>query len=440
MKGWVYVISNNAMHGLVKVGFSMNDPEKRAEELNHTGTPHPYVVEYEVLIEEPYKIEQAAHKLLSSKHEGKEWFRCSSEEAVAAIKQVSGPRIITETYKRGEKAKPEARWQTQALPHPVTQNNEHSAAKSQLLVSVERSIERKAPTTEPTGKVNPISIPNKESIEQAHEHLAAMGGDTTAQVFLGMRYLDGRCSSPQDDAQAVAWFHKAATQGNAEGQFRLGWMYKLGRGVPQDPVNAYIWGSLAMSHGESRAGAMCDELAKQLNPSQLAQAKAMAHLLEAKLLTGGIRVNGPPRTERALRTTTGRVGRISAEDFVSLNIYFPEITKMLANDLNQILLRQGFEGNPSLSEGHEFIAIKNEYPDLAAMLSNDLSKLIENYISGEEGCRVNLEDLVTLKIEFPELAEMLANDLNRILGASKESNSENKGSRPDICDDSPREL
>lgn len=108
MKGWVYVISNKAMHGLVKVGFSMNDPEKRAEELNHTGSPHPYSVEYEVLIEEPYEIEQATHRLLSSRHEGKEWFRCSAEEAVAAIKQVTGPRIITETYKRAEREKAEA--------------------------------------------------------------------------------------------------------------------------------------------------------------------------------------------------------------------------------------------------------------------------------------------------------------------------------------------
>ncbi len=108
MKGWVYVISNKAMLGLIKVGYSTKDPELRAEELNHTGSPHPYVVEYEMLIEEPYEIEQKTHKLLSSKLEAKEWFRCSAEEAVAGIKQVSGNRIITETYKRAEKAKAEA--------------------------------------------------------------------------------------------------------------------------------------------------------------------------------------------------------------------------------------------------------------------------------------------------------------------------------------------
>jgi hypothetical protein len=50
MKGWVYVISNKAMEGLIKVGHSTKDPELRAQELDHTGSPHPYIVEYEMLI------------------------------------------------------------------------------------------------------------------------------------------------------------------------------------------------------------------------------------------------------------------------------------------------------------------------------------------------------------------------------------------------------
>ncbi len=70
MKGWVYVISNKAMPGLIKVGFSMKDTEIRANELNHTGTPHPYVVEYDVLVESPRDVEQNIHKKLHAKQEG----------------------------------------------------------------------------------------------------------------------------------------------------------------------------------------------------------------------------------------------------------------------------------------------------------------------------------------------------------------------------------
>jgi hypothetical protein len=92
MKGWVYVISNKAMPGLVKIGFTKKDPEIRAKELNHTGTPHPYLVDYELLIEEPHQVEQKAHALLTEKHEKKEWFRCTPEDAVAALKEIGGNR------------------------------------------------------------------------------------------------------------------------------------------------------------------------------------------------------------------------------------------------------------------------------------------------------------------------------------------------------------
>jgi hypothetical protein len=85
MKGWVYVISNKGLPDLVKVGFSTKDPELRAKGLNHTGSPHPYLVDYESLVEEPYQVEQKTHKVLSEYREGKEWFRCSAEVAIAAI-------------------------------------------------------------------------------------------------------------------------------------------------------------------------------------------------------------------------------------------------------------------------------------------------------------------------------------------------------------------
>lgn len=96
MKGWIYIISNEAMPGIVKIGYSTKDPKLRAEELNHTGSPHPYIVEYEILIEEPFQMEQKVHKILSSKRERKEWFRCSVEDAIMTIRTVAKSSIIYE--------------------------------------------------------------------------------------------------------------------------------------------------------------------------------------------------------------------------------------------------------------------------------------------------------------------------------------------------------
>jgi len=107
MKGWVYIISNPAMPDLIKVGHSTKDPEFRARELNNTGTPHPYIVEYEMLIEEPFRVEQQAHRALNSVRENKEWFRCSCEEAIAAIHRVAEGRAINEVFKRADREQAE---------------------------------------------------------------------------------------------------------------------------------------------------------------------------------------------------------------------------------------------------------------------------------------------------------------------------------------------
>ncbi|PQJ96307.1 GIY-YIG nuclease family protein [Chromatium okenii] len=93
MKGWVYIISNEAMPDFIKVGYSTKDPAERAKELG-TGAPYPYQVQYEILVEDPNKIEKTAHSILSFLNEGKEWFRCDVSVAVRAIKKACENKTI----------------------------------------------------------------------------------------------------------------------------------------------------------------------------------------------------------------------------------------------------------------------------------------------------------------------------------------------------------
>ena len=85
LRGWVYVIDNPAMPGLLKVGFSMKDPAIRATDLAHTGSPYPYRVVYDALVIDPKSVEQRTHADLAAKREGREWFRCSIQDAVHSI-------------------------------------------------------------------------------------------------------------------------------------------------------------------------------------------------------------------------------------------------------------------------------------------------------------------------------------------------------------------
>jgi hypothetical protein len=52
---------------------------------------------------------------------------------------------------------------------------------------------------------------------------------------------DGGLDVKQDYAQAVAWYRKAAMQGDADGQANLSSMYSLGRGVSRDSLAAALW-------------------------------------------------------------------------------------------------------------------------------------------------------------------------------------------------------
>ena len=99
IRGWVYVITNRAMPGLVKVGFTTKDPLLRAAELGHTGSPHPYKVVYDVLVEAPRDLEQQVHALLRDYREGKEWFRCSIGDATDAIRSLTSNKALLENVK-----------------------------------------------------------------------------------------------------------------------------------------------------------------------------------------------------------------------------------------------------------------------------------------------------------------------------------------------------
>lgn len=66
MKGFVYILSNPCMPGIVKVGRTTRTVEGRALELYQTGVPTPFVVERQVFTPECEALELAMHTDLAS--------------------------------------------------------------------------------------------------------------------------------------------------------------------------------------------------------------------------------------------------------------------------------------------------------------------------------------------------------------------------------------
>ena len=90
-EGWVYVFSNKHMPGLVKIGQTSNDPIRRARELESTGVPGRFEVEYQGLFEGYARIERSVHSALAEYREysNREFFRIDVARAILAIREAS---------------------------------------------------------------------------------------------------------------------------------------------------------------------------------------------------------------------------------------------------------------------------------------------------------------------------------------------------------------
>lgn len=86
-KGYVYVLSNPSMPGLLKIGKSIHGGKHRANQLFKTGTPLPFDLEFEILVDNALHIESEVHKELSSCREFKdrEFFRADVWDVTVTI-------------------------------------------------------------------------------------------------------------------------------------------------------------------------------------------------------------------------------------------------------------------------------------------------------------------------------------------------------------------
>jgi len=91
-EGFIYVLSHDAMPGLLKVGFTVGPVEKRAAEIGSaTGVPGPFKIERKFAVYvNPQEMERKVHRALSyaRPHDHREFFRIPVEEAVPIIQAV----------------------------------------------------------------------------------------------------------------------------------------------------------------------------------------------------------------------------------------------------------------------------------------------------------------------------------------------------------------
>ena len=89
--GVLYVLTNDALPGLLKVGKTSKSPEVRAAELSATGLPAPFGVAWKSRpLHDVSNAERAAHRALAAYREsaGREFFRVDLPEALRLLREI----------------------------------------------------------------------------------------------------------------------------------------------------------------------------------------------------------------------------------------------------------------------------------------------------------------------------------------------------------------
>jgi hypothetical protein len=93
-KGVVYVLSNPAMDGYIKIGKTTN-LEQRLKSLDNTSTPLPFRCIFAIEVEDMDQVERLAHQAFKRDRvrSNREFFEIDEEQAVAALKMTGGRNV-----------------------------------------------------------------------------------------------------------------------------------------------------------------------------------------------------------------------------------------------------------------------------------------------------------------------------------------------------------
>lgn len=91
--GYVYILINASMPGLVKVGRTLRDARARARELQSTGVPTAFEVAYEIFSEDHEALERRLHERLDEFRvaDNREFFRYPLRMTIECLQDLAAP-------------------------------------------------------------------------------------------------------------------------------------------------------------------------------------------------------------------------------------------------------------------------------------------------------------------------------------------------------------
>ena len=147
-EGWVYVFSNSAMPGILKVGRTSGSLEKRAAELHGTGIPKKFRVEIAVRVTDCVALEGWLHARFRKDRVNarREFFTTALSELIAAIEiGVPATRVtcIDDHDVKGRLTATRARWAREAAERAETDRlREIQEVEARRVATIEAELEQ----------------------------------------------------------------------------------------------------------------------------------------------------------------------------------------------------------------------------------------------------------------------------------------------------------
>ncbi|HWJ86705.1 MAG TPA: GIY-YIG nuclease family protein [Pelagibacterium sp.] len=95
----VYVLTNAAMPGLIKIGITSGPIETRMRQLDSSGVPMPFEAFYAAEVEDAARWEKALHEAFGDHRvrSAREFFRISPDKPTAILKMIDGLNVTPKT-------------------------------------------------------------------------------------------------------------------------------------------------------------------------------------------------------------------------------------------------------------------------------------------------------------------------------------------------------
>lgn len=102
--GYVYILTNVSLPGMIKVGRTLRDSRSRARELFTTGLPTPFQVAFEIFSDEHEKLEADFHQEIHDFRisNNREFFKYPLDKAITLLQKLNSPPSSNESVFQAE--------------------------------------------------------------------------------------------------------------------------------------------------------------------------------------------------------------------------------------------------------------------------------------------------------------------------------------------------